>query len=41
MLRSASEELTLASGESALVTADEKASLVGAATVFVGAPGVL
>jgi mannose-6-phosphate isomerase len=41
VLRSASEELALARGESALVTADEKASLVGAATVFVGAPGVL
>jgi mannose-6-phosphate isomerase len=41
LLRSASEVLALARGESALVTADEKASLGGVATVFVGAPGVL
>ena len=41
ILRSGSEELALARGESALVTATEKANLVGPATVFVGAPGVL
>jgi mannose-6-phosphate isomerase len=41
ILRSESDELALVRGESALVTATEKASLVGAATVFVGAPGVL
>jgi mannose-6-phosphate isomerase len=35
------EELALARGESALVTAREQLSLVGRATVFVGAPGVL
>jgi mannose-6-phosphate isomerase len=41
ILRSESDDLALVRGESALVTATEKASLVGPATVFVGAPGVL
>ena len=41
ILSSESEDLALARGESALVTATEKASLVGPGTVFVGAPGVL
>jgi mannose-6-phosphate isomerase len=40
ILRSGQEELALARGESALLTAREKASLVGPGTVFVGAPGV-
>ena len=39
-LRSGEEELELARGESALLTAAEKATLTGRATVFVGAPGV-
>jgi mannose-6-phosphate isomerase len=41
ILSSGQEDLALARGESALVTATEEASIVGPATVFVGAPGVL
>jgi mannose-6-phosphate isomerase len=41
ILSSRHEDLALARGESALVTATEEASIVGPATVFVGAPGVL
>ena len=41
ILNSESEDLALARGESALVTATEKVSLVGPGTVFVGAPGVI
>jgi mannose-6-phosphate isomerase len=41
ILNSAEEDLALARGESALLTATEEATLVGPATVFVGAPGVL
>jgi mannose-6-phosphate isomerase len=41
ILGSGQEELAVARGESALLTAAEKASLVGPATVFVGAPGVI
>ncbi len=40
ILNSGPEELALARGESALVTAAETVSLVGPGTVFVGAPGV-
>jgi mannose-6-phosphate isomerase len=40
ILSSGSEELALARGESALLTAREKATLVGPGTVFVGAPGI-
>jgi mannose-6-phosphate isomerase len=39
-LRSGEEELELGRGESALLTAAEKVTVVGRATVFVGAPGV-
>ena len=39
-LRSADAELELARGESALLTAAEKVTVAGPATVFVGAPGV-
>ena len=39
-LRSGEEELELARGESALLTADERATVAGGATVFVGGPGV-
>ncbi len=39
-LHSADDELDLARGESALVTAGEQARLAGTATVFIGAPGV-
>jgi mannose-6-phosphate isomerase len=41
VLSSGAEDLALARGESALLTATESASLVGPATVFVGAPGVV
>jgi mannose-6-phosphate isomerase len=40
LLGSGQEDLALSRGESALLTAAEKATLVGPATVFVGAPGV-
>jgi mannose-6-phosphate isomerase len=39
-LRSGKEELVLARGESALLTAAEHATVTGRATVFVGGPGV-
>ena len=39
-VRSGEEELELARGESALLTASERATVAGRATVFVGAPGV-
>ena len=39
-LRSTAEELELARGESALITAAEEATVAGPATIFVGAPGV-
>jgi mannose-6-phosphate isomerase len=39
-LRSADDELELARGESALLTAEEEVTVAGRATVFVGAPGV-
>jgi mannose-6-phosphate isomerase len=41
ILNSGHEDLALARGESALVTASEEANLAGPATVFVGAPGVI
>ncbi len=39
-VQSSEEELELARGESALLTAAERATVAGPATVFVGAPGV-
>jgi len=41
VLSAGAEDLALARGESALLTATESASLIGPATVFVGAPGVV
>jgi mannose-6-phosphate isomerase len=41
ILSSGHEQLALARGESALLSATERATLTGPATVFVGAPGVL